>query len=484
MLWSLVKIVVFVAIVAALALGADWLVSAGGGLRIAIANYELNLGPLQTVLVVILALVALWILLKIVGFIVALIRFVTGDETAISRYFDRNRQRKGFQALTDAIMAMASGEPKQAMAKAARAEKYLERPELTSLVTAQAADMSGDHARAEAAYRRLLKDDRTRFVGVRGLMKQKLAEGDIDTALGLARHAFALKPRHQEVQDTLLSLQAQTSDWKGARATLAEKARHGGLPRDVVKRRDAVLALGEAKEVFAQGNTIEAREAAISANKASPDLIPAAVLAADTYVADGKPKLATRVIRKAWEARPHPDLAAAFARIQPDETPEERLKRFEMLIRIHPEDPESRLLQAELSIAAGDFPAARRALGGMVEDKPNSRVLALMAAIERGSGADDAVVRGWLARALIAPRGPQWVCDKCGTVHDHWSPVCSNCGAFDTLAWRQPDGGDVGLPGSAEMLPLIVGAASGQTTPATVTPDEDDGEGSMEAGPR
>src|SRR5690606_10871856 len=150
---------------------------------------------------------------------------------------------------------------------------------------------------------------------------------------------------------------------------------------------------GEAHEIIAEGASVEAREAAIAANRLSPDLIPAAVMAAEGYVAQAKPKLAVRVLKKAWEARPHPDLAAAFAAIAPDETPEARLKRFEALTRIHPDDPETRLLQAELAIAAGDFPQARRALGQVVERDPTSRALALMAAVERGEGADDAVVR-------------------------------------------------------------------------------------------
>ena len=49
-------------------------------------------------------------------------------------------------------------------------------------------------------------------------------------------------------------------------------------------------------------------------------------------------------------------------------------------------------------------------------DVDEARALTLMAAIERGAGADDSVVRGWLTRALSAPRGPQWVCDKCQQV--------------------------------------------------------------------
>jgi HemY protein len=459
MLWSLLKFILFIAIIAALTIGASYLMETGGGIRIAVGTVELNLGPLQAVLAVLLLLVAVWLVLKIAGLIVALVRFINGDETAITRWFDRNRERKGIAALTEGIMAVASGDGRLALSKAARAEKLLHRPELTNLVLAQAAELSGDPRRAEAAYRRLLRDDRTRFVGIRGLLKQKLAEGDTDTALALARHAFALKPQNVEVQDTLLTLQAQTQDWTGARATLAEKARMGFLPRDVVRRRDAVLALSEAKAVMDAEISIEAREAAIAANRMSPDLIPAAVMASEGYVADGNRKYATRVLKKAWESRPHPDLAAAFAAIEPDETPEARLKRFEVLTRLNPDDPETRMLRAELAIGAGDFPEARRAIGKLVETDPTSRGLALMAAIARGEGADDAVVRGWLTRALVAPRGPQWVCDSCGHVHDRWMPVCSTCGGFDTLSWKRPEAKATPMPGSAEMLPLIVGTS-------------------------
>ena len=52
---------------------------------------------------------------------------------------------------------------------------------------------------------------------MRGIMKQKLVEGDTDTAAKLAEKAFALKPRHEETQDVLLRLQADKGDWKGAR---------------------------------------------------------------------------------------------------------------------------------------------------------------------------------------------------------------------------------------------------------------------------
>ena len=98
----------------------------------------------------------------------------------------------------------------------------------------------------------------------------------------------------------------------------------------------------------------------------------------------------------------------------------------------------SRLTRAELLLADSDFPGARAALGTLAEDHPTQRTLAILAAVERGSGAEDAVVRRILARAVAASRGPQWCCDKCQAVQDDWAPICPDCGGFDTLSWREP----------------------------------------------
>ena len=472
MLMSLIKILLFVAVVMALTFGATLLMEVSGGGTIAIAGIELTLSPLQLAFAFVALVVLVWLGLKLINFLVASFKFLNGDETAISRYFDRNRERKGFEALSEGMMALASGEGHLAMTKAQRAEKLLKQPQLTNLLTAQAAEMTGDKRTAEATYKKLLDDDRTRFVGVRGILKQKLEEGDTDTALKLAQKAFSLKPKHVETQDVLLKLQAEKEDWAGARATLGAKLKSGNLPRDVHKRRDAVLALSEARDILADGNSIEAREAAIEANRLSPDLIPAAVMAARAYIEQDNARYAARVLTQTWATKPHPDVAAAFAEIVPDETPQARIKRFKALTKQAPDSSETKMLLAELNIAAEDFPAARRALGDLVTADPTARSLTLMAAIERGQGADDVVVRGWLTRALTAPRGPQWVCDSCHNIHPAWAATCSNCGSFDTLAWTTPPMSDVAMPAGTEMLPLIVGQIADQSNDADIVDAE------------
>lgn len=461
MLLSLLKILIFFAVILAVALGAVFLSENGEALRLIYGGNEYTLGPIQLFVALSIGVVLAWAFLRLLGLVVATLRFVAGDETAVTRYFARSRERKGYDALAEGMLAVASGEGKLAQDKAARAAKYLDKPHVTDVLAAQAAETAGDTAKAAEAYRRLLGDDRTRFVGIRGLMRQKLTDGDTTTALKLAEKAYALRPKNRELQDTLLQLQTSEGDWKGARQILKEKRKQGQLPQDVAIRRDAVLALQEAREVLAEGSSISAREAAISANRASPDLIPAAVLAAKSYIAQKDTRNATRVLLKTWSVRPHPSLAAAFADIVPDETPVARLKRFESLIKQNPDNEESHLLRAELLLAVEDFPGARRALGDLAQKHPTVRTLSIMAAIERGEGSDDAVVRGWLAKALTASRGPQWVCDKCHNVMADWAPVCDSCGGFDTLSWREPDDrrrASFAATDGVEMLPLLVGA--------------------------
>ncbi len=458
MIWSLVKILFFIAIAAGLAYGAGFVLETPGEVRIAFAGREVNLTPLGFLIGLVVLMLAVWIILLAAGFCVAVVRTLLGDSTAIMRYLDRSRERKGFDALSKSVTALAAGDTRMAQLKAQKAEKLLNRPELTSVIHAQAAEAAGNKERAAQIYKKMLKVDESRFLGIQGLMKQQLDSGNTDTALKLAEKAFSINPRSQHVLDTLFDLQSKSSDWAGAKATLSAKVRTNALPNDVGRRREAILALADALAAEEIEDMPRARESGYLANRLVPELVPAAALAGRLHARAGEGRQTAKIIKKAWAQSPHPDLAAAFAAIAPDEEPEARLKRFEPLLKLQPDHPETRMVAAELSLAAEDFPGARRALGDLAESDPTTRSLALMAAIEKGEGADDRVVRGWLARALSVPRGEAWICGNCNHVHSGWVPICKNCEAFDSLSWARPPETDQADSTAAAMLPLIVGA--------------------------
>jgi HemY protein len=82
MLWSLLKILVFVVLIAALAFGAGLLMETAGGVQITVAGTEFTLSALQSVMALVALLVVLWVALKLASLLVAVLKFLNGDETA------------------------------------------------------------------------------------------------------------------------------------------------------------------------------------------------------------------------------------------------------------------------------------------------------------------------------------------------------------------------------------------------------------------
>ena len=461
MLISLFKIVFFIVIITVIALGVTYLMDNDktilGEVFINIGTTEFILTPIQTV--IFLGLIALFAILglKLFSLFLAILSFINGDETAISRYFLKNRERKGFGALSEGLLALASGEGPLALAKANKAEKYLKRPELTNLLIAQAAELSGDLNKATKTYKSLIQNPQTRFVGLRGILKQKLAEGQTEIAIKIAKEAFSIKPTHTETQDILLQLQAELGDWRGARKTLGAKFKKGSIPKDIHRRRDAVLALAEAKDLLNEEASIKQQEAAIEANRLSPDLVPAAVLAARAYIQRGNARTAIRIINKAWQSQPHPDLKIVFYEIFANESDEEKLKRLQKLCRLNPDHLESKISLSELYLKQENFPMAHRVLKKILTEDQDTRVLTLMAVTEKGKGGDDETIRNLLNLAITAKRGPQWICETCNTANTDWEPICANCSAMDSLEWKVPPQETTNFTVSDDLLPFLAG---------------------------
>ena len=405
MLISAVRVLLFLLLVAAGIWGIFNLIEDQGGIAIQFAGQEYFKSPIEFAVLLLIGFAALWLALKIAGFILAVLRFIDGDETAISRYFNRSRERRGLEAMARGMAALAAGEARVARAKAEKAELLLQRPELTRLLNAQAAELAGDDLRAETYYRALAEDPATSFVGVRGLLNRALEKNDTERALKLAESAAQLRPREASVLETLYMLQSRNFDWTGARKTLDTQRRAGLLPKPEANRRDAMLALAQAEDAEELGETDHARKLALAAARLDPANAEAAATAARHLVAAGSKRAAAKMLVEAWRRAPAPALAAAYAAIEPNESVHERRLRFGKLLNAHASHPESRLLAAELALVTEDWAGARKAIADLNEAELTARSCAIMAAIARGEGAPEAEIRGWLARALDAPRG-------------------------------------------------------------------------------
>ena len=408
-----------------------WIADRQGELVFTIDSYEIHMGaPVAIGLAVFFTIV-----------VIVLARLVTTLITSpgsIGAWFNARRLRRGNDALSRGLIAVAAGDVLEARRYSDRARGLLGSHPLALLLHAQAASLDGDASAQRHAYRAMLTHEDTELLGLRGLFSLAAREKRHDQALTLASRAHALKPRAPWAAEALFDLRAGRGEWTEARTVLEAAADAKLVDNDVVRRRRAVLLTAEALDADRRGESDKAMELAESALALAPELAPAAVLAARRLAAAGKIWRAQGVVEACWAQSPHPDLAEVYASIKPDESYEQRAKRLAGLAHLNRDHFESRVLEAEEAVQLKNWSEARRLLAPVAHEAASARVCALMAEIEEGENADATAAHAWLSRAARASRDAEWRCAGCGATQADWRPVCHACGSFDSLNWFAP----------------------------------------------
>jgi len=320
----------------------------------------------------------------------------------------RRKREKGVDALENAMLAAAAGDPRTARREARRAQLLLQRDVAPRLIAAQAAEQMGDLIGAESQFAAMLGDPRTVIVGRRGLAAAALSRRDFDTAILHAAQAFDENPAALWAFDLLFDAQVRAGRWEDGIETLGVGARRKHLPDDAARRRRAVLLAAAADELEIKEPS-RARDLAEQAASLSPAFAPAAALAARLLLLAGKSWRAASLLEDAWTAAPHPAIVLAYRDLKPDETEKARTKRMAGLIQLNAEHRESRILAAEQALAAGDGVGASAQLAPLVrlERDPSARLCGLFAQAAQASG-DMAEARRWVAQAALAAGEPDW----------------------------------------------------------------------------
>lgn len=337
-------------------------------------------------------------------------RLILGLWTAPDKFRQfnlRRRKEKGFDALENALIAAAAGEGEIAVRQAARADALLDRPALSRLLAARAAEAAGNLPGAEAHYEAMLEDPKSKLVAQRGLAQIAHERGDHSEAASYAKAAFSQSKSASWAFDALFDAQVAQGDWAAALETLNEGEKRRRIPVDRARRRRAVLLTARALECEAT-EPETARSLAEKATSAAPGFAPGVVLAARLLAPVRKHKRAEELIKSAWSAEPHPALGRALGDLRKSDTKAKRAERLRMLAETRPEHRESKLLLAEAALDASQTVSARAVLEPLLNmGTPSARLCALASRLARQED-DDAAARRWMTRASHAPGEADW----------------------------------------------------------------------------
>ncbi len=383
------------------------------------------------------------------------------------------RRRRGYKALTQGMVAVAAGDAPEARRLAHKAENLLADPPLTMLLSAQAAQLSGDEKAAGKFFGALSerRDRDAKYLGLHGQLKQAMQAGDKESALQLAEKASDLKPKTDSVTTTLLDLQIQNGNWAEAEETVRKMVRSKHVAAEPGRRQRAVLLYQQSLELEKEGKLGDALQMVQKANKMTPGFVPAATRVAGLLAGSGKRRKSISVIEEAWVANPHPHLVDALDGLGAGTGANERIAAIERLAGYNRDHEESHLAIAKAALAAKMWKEAREHLEAVAGDRPSARVCRHMAELEELQNGDLEASREWLVKASLGDPDEAWACDDCGQVVAEWAAVCEKCGHFDSYQWRVP-------PRVTQISTLPVRSAGDGAAPwaGSAPPDEADAE--------
>jgi HemY protein len=423
----MIRIVLFLVLIALAAAGAAWVAEQAGDVTLSwggwraattLPVFALALG------VVIVAAMFLWSIL------VSLLR----TPERIRRSARERRHARGRHAITQGLLAIGHGDAAAARQHADAARRHAGSDPLALLLHAQSAQLDGDRAGAQRAFRAMAEREDTRLLGLRGLFIEAQRADDPVAAVMIAEEALKLEPSSSWASHAVLGFCCAKGDWSGALSILDNNQSAGLIDKATYRRQRGVLLTARALELENIDRDLS-RDSAMEAVKLAPTLAPSAVLAAKYQSEAHQVRRAMRIVEAAWLAQPHPDLADAYAHVRLGDSARQRLVRVETLAAKAPGHIEGALAVARAAIDAAEFARARAALAPFV-DRPTQRVAMLMAEIERAEHGDSGRSRAWTLRAVRALHDPVWTAD--GYVSDRWRPVSPVSGRLDAFQWQTP----------------------------------------------
>ncbi|MBV9538805.1 MAG: heme biosynthesis protein HemY [Acidisphaera sp.] len=436
-------------VIAAITVAVAWYIAGlTGQVAVTIAGTTFEATAPVAVLFFLLAVLAVYLVVRIIGAI------LFGIPASIGRSRLRTRRARGDNAISRTLVAIAAGDRRHARAEASRARRLLGDTPQTLLLAAESHRLAGDEAAASDLYRRLADRDDAAFLGLRGLFRQAMARHDWAEAATIADRAERVHPGAAWLREERAQLAIRTENWSQALQLGGKEGSNAALLVAAAEQAtDPRESLRLAKQAFEQ----------------DASFTPGVLAYASRLRAQGREMRAQDALRSGWAANPHPDLGDLF--LANVKGAANRLGTAARLTAVAPNHAESLLLTARLALEAGRPAYARRHLDAARAAGCNQRrlwvLLADTEAAERGNTEEGrAAQREALQRAASAEPDPTWRCESCGSMQASWHPVCPICHTAGRIVWGRsriaPEAGptpDTRAITAAELVPVPVGSA-------------------------
>ena len=368
-------------------------------------------------------------------FIQSILFFIRRRVFKIKFDIRKNNYEKGYEAFTRGMVAIANKDFKKAVLENNKVSYYIKDKSLNLLLKSETLKIEKKFTELENVYDEMLKNENTKILGLKGLMKHNLYAQDYHHAFIYGEKLFNINHSIEKLYETLVKIISKTNNWHKL-IEITEKA----LKFKLIDKKDfstnksiAYYEISKIKRYSEPKESISLIEKALKLRQYFPPYVCHYV---ELLIRDNQLNKAKKYLQKSWSHFTHPDYKKLIE-ILSQKMKISHLNFASFVIEGSKNKSESHVLMAEVFIQDKNWIEARKYLLPYLEHKPSREVCMLMSIIEKEENNDPQKANAWISRSNFGDINNIWICSITNISQEKWSSV-SSAGYFNSLVWKKP----------------------------------------------
>ena len=380
-----------------------------------------------------IALVILILLVLLINFIYFKTKFVFQKYLYVKKF---ERMQKGYDFFVESMIALLNKDNRTALNSARKMKGILKNDtSLNLLLQSEILKIEKKSDELSDVYDLMIKNNKTKTLGYRGLMEQCLKQQDYHHAFIYGEKLFLLNPKIEKLYQTLLNIIAKTKNWNQL-INITDKAYSNKIIKKEEANENKSIAFFEIAKIKMKSDSKEAINLIEKAISLKGNFSPYIKLYTQLLFASNNNTKAFRVLKKYWTQYPSSLLRRSITEV----LKENRINEIEFIHRLiskNKNNEESKKLLIDFAIHSNNWSIARDNIVGLIGSNPSREICLFMSELELGEFNDIQKSEGWKLRANKAGSDYYWVCKFTNNPQTNWSAL-SESGHFNSLEWIQP----------------------------------------------
>ena len=347
-----------------------------------------------------------------------------------------NKAQKGYDFFVEAMISLLNKDNKSASIAAKKMQGLLaDETSLNLLLQSEILKIEKKSDKLNEVYDLMIKNNKTKTLGYRGLMEQSLKQQDYHHAFIYGEKLFFINPKIEKLYHTLVNIIAKTKNWNQL-TVISDRAYSNKIINKQEANENKSIALYEIAKIKMKSEIKEAIKIIEKALSFKNNFPPYIAIYIEMLFSINNRKKIQKVLKKYWSETPNSALRYSITNVLKTNKISE-LSFINNLVSKNKDNDESKKFLVDFAILFNEWDIARENIKSLVGPNPTREVCLFMSEIELGESNDIQKSEGWKLRANNADIDNYWVCKITNNPQKDWTTL-SDSGHFNSLEWRQP----------------------------------------------